>query len=297
MAVVVTGAGGFVGRAVVAQLVHDGQRVTGIDRVPMARRVGVDIVRADLCDSDSDVLAALRTADAVIHLAGCPGVRDYRPDIAHRRRRDNVEATRAVIRGTPDGVPVVVVSSSSVYGGARFGRASREDDPLHPIGGYAESKVQAERVCARRLDAGAPIVIARPFTAVGEGQRPDMALSRWVAAAWNGRPLRVLGSLERTRDFTDVREVARALTTLVGASGIVNVGTGRPRTLRAVIDAVASAVGVDPVVEVVPAAAEEVVETWADPSRLAQLTGLRIRTDLHDAVARIVGARSLEQVA
>ncbi len=52
MAVVVTGAGGFVGTAVVAQLVREGKRVTGIDRVPMARRAGVRAVHADLCDRD-----------------------------------------------------------------------------------------------------------------------------------------------------------------------------------------------------------------------------------------------------
>jgi nucleoside-diphosphate-sugar epimerase len=294
MAVVVTGAGGFVGTAVVAQLVRDGKRVTGIDRVPMVRRAGVRAIHADLCDREPEVRAVLWTADAVIHLAGCPGVRDHRPGITRRRRRDNVDATRAVLTGTPEPVPLVVVSSSSVYGGARFGRASREDDPLHPIGGYAESKVRAEQVCAGRLDAGLPIVIARPFTAVGEGQRADMALSRWVAAAREGRPLRVLGGVDRTRDFTDVREVARALTALVGASGIVNVGTGRPSSLGVAIEAVASAVGVDPVVEVVPAAAEEVSDTWADPTVLAQMTGLRMRTNLRQAVARIVGARSLQ---
>jgi hypothetical protein len=44
---------------------------------------------------------------------------------------------------------------------------------------------------------------------------------------------------------------------------------------------------------VVPAAAEEVSDTWADPTVLAEMTGLRMRTDLRQAVARIVGARSL----
>ena len=147
MAVVVTGAAGFVGDAVVTQLLRAGERVVGVDRLPVARRNWVRSIQADLNDRDPEVLAALRRADAVIHLAGCPGVRDRRPDIAHRRRRDNVDATRAVLAGTPAVVPLVVVSSSSVYGGARFGRASREDDPLQPMGGYAESKVSAERVC------------------------------------------------------------------------------------------------------------------------------------------------------
>jgi nucleoside-diphosphate-sugar epimerase len=293
--VVVTGAAGFVGSAVVSHLLEHDEPVLAIDRRPVVRP-GVAAVRADLCDGDPAVQAALRAAESVIHLAGCPGVRDRAPDVERRRRCDNVEAIRALLAATPTDVPVVVASSSSVYGGARYGRASRESDPCHPVGGYAASKVWAERLCAARVDAGAPLVVARPFTVIGEGQRPDMALSRWIAAARQGRPLRVLGSLDRTRDFTDVRDVARALAALRGASGVVNIGAGSPHRLRDAVDAVGTVLGAEPVVEVVPAAPEEVPDTWADPSRLAELTGIVPVTDLVDAVARIADAAELEAV-
>ena len=295
MPVVVTGAAGFVGSAVVSHLLERDEPVLAIDRRPVVRP-GVAAVYADLCDGDPAVQAALRAAESVIHLAGCPGVRDRAPDVERRRRRDNVEAIRALLAATPTDVPVVVASSSSVYGGARYGRASRESDPCHPVGGYAASKIWAERLCAARVDAGAPLVVARPFTVIGEGQRPDMALSRWIAAARQWRPLRVLGSLDRTRDFTDVRDVARALAALRGASGVVNIGAGSPHRLRDAVDAVGTVLGAEPVVEVVPAAPEEVPDTWADPSRLAELTGIVPVTDLVDAVARIADAAELEAV-
>ena len=293
MPVVVTGAAGFVGSAVVSHLLERDEPVLAIDRRPVARP-GVAAVRADLCDGDPAVQAALRAAESVIHLAGCPGVRDRAPDVERRRRRDNVEAIRALLAAIPTDVPVVVASSSSVYGGARYGRASRESDPCDPVGGYAASKVWAERLCAARVDAGAPLVVARPFTVIGEGQRPDMALSRWIAAARQGRPLRVLGGLDRTRDFTDVRDVARALAALRGASGVVNIGAGSPHRLRDAVDAVGTVLGAEPVVEVVPAAPEEVPDTWANPSRLAELTGIVPVTDLVDAVARVADAAELE---
>jgi nucleoside-diphosphate-sugar epimerase len=293
--VVVTGAAGFVGSAVVSHLLERDEPVLAIDRRPVVRP-GVAAVRADLCDGDPAVQAALREAESVIHLAGCPGVRDRAPDLERRRRRDNVEAIRALLAATPTDVPVVVASSSSVYGGARYGRASRESDPCHPVGGYAASKVWAERLCAARVDAGAPLAVARPFTVIGEGQRPDMALSRWIAAARQRRPLRILGSLDRTRDFTDVRDVARALAALRGASGVVNIGAGSPHRLRDAVDAVGTILGAEPVVEVVPAAPEEVPDTWADPSRLAELTGIVPVTDLIDAVARVADAAELEAV-
>lgn len=285
MPVVVTGAAGFLGSAVVAELVRRGDRVVAIDRRP-AGRTGVGALRADLCDGDAEVRAVLRDADAVIHLAGCPGVRDQCPDVALRRHRDNVLATRAVLAGTPYPVPVVVASSSSVYGDVRPGRASRETDPVCPRGGYAESKRRMERLCLPRLACGAPVVVARPFTAVGEGQRPDMALARWIGAACAGRPLQVFGGLDRTRDFTDVRDVARALIALVGCTGIVNVGTGTPRTLGALIAAVGQVLGEQPEVVVLPAPVVDVSHTWADPTRLTQFTGLRPATDLPAVVAR-----------
>jgi nucleoside-diphosphate-sugar epimerase len=296
VAVVVTGAAGFFGSAVVRHLRERGERVVAVDRRPVLRREGVATLQAELCADDREVRAALRTAEAIVHLAGCPGVRDRLPDVERRRQLDNVDATAKVLAATPWQVPVVVASSSSVYGGARYGRASHEDDPCHPLGGYAASKVRAEQVCRPRVEAGAPLVIARPFTVIGEGQRPDMALSRWVDAVRLGRPLRIFGSLDRTRDFTDVREAAAALVALLGLTGVVNVGSGRPRTLADAVEAVGTVLGVEPVVAVEPAATEEVSDTWADTTRLARLTGRVPDTDLVDAVARMAATPALEPV-
>jgi nucleoside-diphosphate-sugar epimerase len=296
VSVVITGSAGFIGRALTACLHAAGHRVVAIDRAadPSGRPTvdGVPVLTADLLDGDPLVETALREADAVVHLAGCSGVRDTTPGIEHRRRRDNVQATRRVAELVPPDVPLLVTSSSSVYGGARFGRASRESDLLHPRGGYARSKVGAEEVCAQRAAAGGHVLVARPFTVVGEGQRPDMALSRWSAAALAGDPLRVFGSLERTRDFTCVREVARGLTSLLdsGATGVVNVGSGAPRTLDEAVRALGAALGLDIAVEVEPAADIEVTDTWADVRRFESLTGFRPRTDLTDVVRRFVAA-------
>ena len=296
MPVVVTGAAGFLGRSVLAHLRSRGDDVVAIDRHPIAPAAGTTlrtgtgsvVVTADLLDPDARaVTAAFAAAEAVIHLAGCPGVRDHGPGVHERRERDNVAATARVLAAVPLGVPLVVVTSSSVYGGARPGRASHEDDPVAPRGGYAESKVRAEALCRARLGAGGRVVIARPFTVVGEGQRPDMALHRWVLDLAAGRPATVLGSPWRTRDFTDVREVARALVALAdcGATGAVNIGSGRPRTLHEAVAAVAAALGVAPHLRVLAAHPDEVVDTWADGGRLRAITGITPRTDLV-AIAR-----------
>jgi nucleoside-diphosphate-sugar epimerase len=206
-----------------------------------------------------------------------------------RRERDNVAATARVLAAVSLSVPLVVVTSSSVYGGAPRGRASREGDPLAPRGGYARSKVRAEALCRARLGVGGRIAIARPFTVVGEGQRPDMALHRWTLDLMAGRPATLLGSPWRTRDFTDVRDVAHALVTLAdrGITGTVNVGTGQPRTLHDAVTAVAGALGVAARLRVLAAHPDEVADTWADTGRLRALTGITPRTDLLGVAGRV----------
>ena len=112
MAVVVTGASGFVGSHLVCQLHRAGYSVVGLDRrPPPAGQPGSHIV-ADLLDLDRPgprcglavaeaARDALNEAEAVWHLAGCPGVRSTGPDVATRRWRDNVVATELVAAAVP----------------------------------------------------------------------------------------------------------------------------------------------------------------------------------------------------
>jgi nucleoside-diphosphate-sugar epimerase len=288
---VVTGAAGFVGRALVTELLRQGRHVIGIDRRPMDQRPGLLVLTADLLDRDELVTAALSAADEVFHLAGVPGVRDTGPDVEARRLRDNVLATGRVLTGVPAHVPLVVTSSSSVYGGAR-GRASGESDRLAPRGGYARSKLAVEVLCQDRVKAGGTVAVARPFTIVGEGQRPDMAMSRWLLAARTGRPLTIYGSLDRTRDLTDVREAARALVALADnrVTGPVNVGSGAPRTLAEMVGVVADVVGAPVELRVATASSVEASDTWADTRRLRDTVGFVPVTDLAAVVARQAAA-------
>jgi len=290
VATVVTGAAGFLGRSLVALLLARGEPVVAVDRRPVEPRPGLTPLTADLADPDEPVRAALAAADRVFHLAGLPGVRDRCPPAA--RHRDNVLATEQVLAAVPARTPLVFTSSSSVYGGSDCGRASAERDPVRPRGDYARSKVAAEVRCRSRLAAGGQVVVARPFTVAGPHQRPDMALARWIEAATTGRPVRILGSPDRTRDVTDVGQVARALVALADQEvrGTVNIGTGAGHSLAALVAAVAAALDVEVRTELAPAHPAEVRDTLADPARLRRLIGWVPQTDLPALVARQVAA-------
>lgn len=290
--VVVTGAAGFIGRHVVSGLLERGHHVVGIDRRPWSPAPREAMLVGDLSQASREIGTALREAAGIIHLAGLPGVRDEAPDVEERRRRDNVLATETVLDHAPLSVPVIVTSSSSVYGGTPHARPSREDDPLLPRGGYARSKVAVELRCAARRERGGHVGVVRPFTVAGPGQRPDMALARWIQAARDGRPLTILGNAQRRRDITDVADVAEGAIRMLEreVTATVNLGTGVSHSLTDLAEAVAGVVGVPVSAEVAPPHPAEVDRTCADVSRCRTLLGLVPSTDLRSLVARQVAA-------
>lgn len=294
MPVVVTGAAGFIGRHTVDALLAVGHPVVGIDRRPTPTGPRHTHLAHDLVERHDDVRAALLEADAVVHLAGRPGVRDDSPGIERARWHDNVEAGTAVLADTPADTPVVVASSSSVYGGAERTatgwRPCHEDQPLAPRGGYARSKVALEARCAARRAAGGHVTVVRPFTVAGEGQRPDMALATWIRQAHEGVPFTVLGSPGRRRDVTDVRDVVRGMLAALETAPVttVNLGTGHTHTLDDLTRAVAAHTGVPHRTELRDADPVEVPVTRADTRRCRAALGMVAHTDLDDLVDRQV---------
>jgi nucleoside-diphosphate-sugar epimerase len=292
MSVVVTGAAGFIGSHLVEELVLRGYRVVGVDRrdasLPAAEHFAADIV-----DDEDEVREILAEAEAVWHLAGAPGVRARGPEAAERRYRDNVVAGTIVLDATPPDVPLVVTSSSSVYGGvATPSRPSAESDDLRPLGGYARSKVALEHACSRRRLRGGLVSVARPFTVAGERQRPDMAIQLWIEAALRGEPITLYGSPERTRDITDVDDAVEGLIRMAerGVPETVNLGTGTGHSLREVVDAVGMALELDLETVVETAVAEDPPATLADTRRCEALLGFVPQTELASLVERQVAA-------
>ena len=299
MKALVTGSAGFIGSSLATRLSRRGDEVVGIDRRDRHMNAGLHI-NLDLADRRNlpEIARWTRWADVVFHLAARPGVRTQRADIEALRHRDIVEATEHVLALTPADTPFIVTSSSSVYGGASRERgsgyrASKEEDPLRPIGGYARAKARMEQVVLgyrRPLDR---LAIVRPFTVIGEGQRDDMALSLWIDAVRHGDPITIFGDFERKRDATDVRRVVDGLLAVAdrGFCGVVNLGAGQPRTLREMVAAVFEVLGDRTDITIAPAKEEEVEVTWADTQRANNDLGLDLSTDLLAATRRQVEHR------
>jgi UDP-glucuronate 4-epimerase len=242
--VCVTGGLGFVGSRLCALLASRGE-VVCVDRLSGRYSPGagadaarllhasprVRVVVEDLAQLDLDRL--LGPADAVVHLAALPGVRS-----AHAREtlweQNVVLAGRVARAAAREGARLVLASSSSVYGNAAR-LPTREDARPAPLGDYAASKVAAEAAC---LAAGGDAVIARLFTVFGPGQRPDMALARWIAALRRGEAIDWHVHGGGSRELTHVDDAANGLLAALergGAGEAYNVGGCGPQPMERVL--------------------------------------------------------------
>jgi len=175
----VTGATGFIGRALALRLAASGARVLALVRDTarageLAATPGVELVRGDL--RDPGLLRDLAARAGVIyHLAGLTTARTRREFMAVNAEATGALAAAAACSPTPP--KIVLVSSLSVAGPRTSARPAREDDPPAPMNSYAESKLLGEELL-RRTAAGAKWTIVRPPWVYGPGDRATLALFR-----------------------------------------------------------------------------------------------------------------------
>ena len=157
---------------------------------------------------------------------------------------------------------MLYVGSADVYGAVpEKALPIGEESSPRPLNPYAVSKVAAEALCYQwSQSANFEIVVARPFNHIGARQSTHFAVSDFarqiVACRREGSQQRLLvGDIDTTRDFTDVRDIVRAYAALLqsGRNGeAYNVCSGVERSLREIIVAMCSICGVEMEIEVVP---------------------------------------------
>jgi nucleoside-diphosphate-sugar epimerase len=222
--VLVTGAGGFVGRRLVAAFREAGWNVVPAGRTPSADGPGLDVTDAEAVRR----LLAAERPDVVVNLAG----------IAHRKLEGSAADVYDAVnhRGVHhllDGCLAAAVprfihfSSASVYGEEGRRGALREDAELRPVGPYAESKARSEEACAAVDPARLAVVVMRPPVIWAPGRVRDVGKRAYLPGTRlllevTGRPPRhSLVGLENVVDFA--RLAAEGL-----APGVYNVTDGEP---------------------------------------------------------------------
>ena len=249
MRVLITGASGFTGRAMVRYLTSQSNVeiacLARADNSGLFRSARISWFFANLLDRDAlGSAVASAKPEAVLHLAGLTR------GTLTALQAANVEGTKnlldAVVQSDPS-CPVVVVSSSAVYGYAGAGPIL-ETHPLKPVSDYGISKARQEALCTGYMNKEVwRLAIARPFNLVGPGQ-PDSfvcgRIIRQVIEIEQGK--RDVLDLQETgsfRDFIDVRDVVQGYWSILSnpefdhvcAGNTFNLGSSYPKSIADVI--------------------------------------------------------------
>lgn len=249
-----TGCHGFTGRYVARELTAAGYQVVGLAHTSDPPEAGV--LRADLLDRDAVCRVVAEAAPAVVvHLAAIAFVAHGDVDAIYRT---NVVGTRNLLAALVDADvqprSVVLASSANVYGNAKV-EPITEDTPPAPANDYAVSKLAMEYMARLWMDR-LPITLVRPFNYTGVGQSEKFLIPKIVAHFRRGDRVIELGNTDVARDFSDVRDVARAYATIVNtapAGQVVNICSGVAYSLDEILAMMTKIAGYTIEVQINPA--------------------------------------------
>ena len=248
MKIMLTGAAGFIGSAVVEKLLDKGHEVVGIDnindyydpqlkydrlaalgishddarewgrRAKSSRWSSFTFIRADI--TDREVMQELFEEgkfERVVHLAAQPGVR-Y--SITHPQVyiENNINGFLNILEGCRlnNVGHLVFASSSSVYGLNGKTPFSEKDSTEHPVSLYAATKKSNEMMAhAYSHIYGIPVTGLRFFTVYGPWGRPDMSPFLFIEGILNDEPIKVFNNGDMLRDFTFIDDIAESVSRIV----------------------------------------------------------------------------------
>lgn len=251
---IITGINGFVGQHVAREMKESGVRVLGVGSSPRLTSQLKPFVdqyyQADLTQAGAAKEVPFAEANSIINLAGLTNVGEsYNKALLYEvSNRSIIKNICDVLLAKESQARLLVISSGAVY------------DPLQPTpftettklvskdmtSPYTKSKLIMEECAQEYVAKGVQSYIVRPFNHIGPGQQPgflvpDLA-SKINEAVASGNMEIVTGNLDNKRDFTDVRDVAKAYRVLALAKQtelrhhVYNVCSGKGLSGREILD-------------------------------------------------------------
>jgi dTDP-glucose 4,6-dehydratase len=306
-AVLVTGAGGFIGSHLTERLIDEGAQVRAFVRytsrgdlgllnlLPPDKLAGVQVISGDLRDVEA-VRGAVKGVDTVFHLGALIAI-PY--SYVHPREviEVNVLGTTNVLMAGRDFAVrrIVHTSTSEVYGTAQYVPI----DERHPLQGqspYSASKIGADKIVESFVRSfELPVATLRPFNTYGPRQSARAVIPTIITQALARDAIR-LGSLTPQRDLTFVADTVdgflRMATHDAAVGQEVNIGADATIAIGELADKILRIVGRDlPIIteeQRMRPAASEVLRLWADNRKAAELIGWRPQVSLDEGLARTV---------
>jgi len=291
--VVVTGGSGFIGSHVVDALVEEGYEVHVIDNLsggrndklnPMAFYHNKDLRKIE------DLLEVFFGAKFVFHLAAMPRVQ-YSIENPFETNDANVNGTlNVLIASQKCGVKRVIYSASSSAYGDQDVMPLVEEMSAKPKSPYGLQKYIGELYCKLWSEIyGVESVCLRYFNVYGPRLDPDgayaLVIGRFLKQRKENLPMTITGDGEQTRDFTHVKDVARAnvlaaKSDKVGNGGVINIGAGKNVSIKRVAELIGGPI------QFIPARLEP-RNTLADNSKARELLDWEPKIEFEEGIGEL----------
>ncbi|MBL8840313.1 MAG: NAD-dependent epimerase/dehydratase family protein [Planctomycetes bacterium] len=323
MKVFITGGAGFIGSHLVERLIGRGDSVLVLDDLstgamenlePYLGKKGFDYRIGSALDLPL-VTECLDRCDVTVHLAAAVGVRLIVERPVHTIET-NVKATEAVLEAAAKKQkPVVIASTSEVYGkGAKIPFAEEDDLTLgatiHSRWAYACSKALDEWLAlAYFREKKVPVILARFFNTVGPRQtgRYGMVLPNFARQALAGEPITVHGSGTQSRCFGHVRDAVEAVLRLIETKSawgqVFNIGNDEEVSIEELAKRVRAAAGSQSAIQKIPyheayaEGFEDMQRRVPDLRKLEKFTGYRPRTPLATIIEDVLADQRAQLAA
>ncbi len=278
MKVLVTGAAGFVGRHVVAQLLERGHEVIAAarDETKARRLAWFDHVRFIACDIHGPIdrpAERFGQPEAVMHLAW-PGLPNYDALFHYEKTLPaDYRFLKSLVQG---GVDQLLVTGTCFEYGMQSG-ALAENLPTAPANPYALAKdTLRKQLQALQAQHAFTLQWARLFYMHGEGQSPNSVLAQLDRAIDSRETVFKMSGGEQLRDYLPVNEVASRAVTLLEhptCNGVVNICSGEPISVRRLVERHLANRGASIRLNLghYPYSPDEPMAFWGDASRLAAI--------------------------
>jgi UDP-glucuronate 4-epimerase len=323
MAVLVTGAAGFIGAATARALLQRGEAVVGIDNLndyydPALKQARLDGLRQQFGDqfrfertdfADAEALNRVCDTidiDRIVHFGAQAGVR-YSLENPGAYVQSNLVGHFNLLELARKRRPrhMLYASSSSVYGGNKSLPFRVEDRVDHPMSLYAATKKADELLSESYANLyRLPLTGLRFFTVYGPWGRPDMAMWIFTRALYAGEPIPLFNGGEMRRDFTYIDDIVSGVVACLdrppaddglpkaGAStsphALYNIGNSRSEDLMRVVELLEQETGRKALLDPQPMQPGDIKETFADISAIERDQGFRPTTSIEQGVPRFV---------
>ena len=298
----ITGGAGFIGRHLVAKLLHDKHEITIFDNFSSSSKNdithlledGVGLVTGDILDYDL-LLKSMPNYDFVIHLAAQTSVSQ---SVANPKTTADiiVDGTVNVLKScVKTNVKNIIFSSSAAVYGNSINTISAENAQLSPLSSYGASKLVAEyNLLAFSKLFGLNCISLRLFNVYGNGQSSEAGVIRkFLKNISKDVPIEIFGDGVQSRDFVHVSDVIQAFYCAIRnietkRGEVYNIGSGTATSINELASLLISSKGKDLQVIHKPALEGEIKDSKADISLAENDIGYSPHVPLSDGLASLV---------